>query len=147
LKIELDLPPKTLRLLKALKELSGLSADGMSKLASSILDNGLREQISLEVSRVDSDLVFNQSSTLEEIIESDLNMDFGDDDPMEGVTEDMLDHDLDIKNPAVEAAAEADPQSYTYLMAGGSLDPRAVRRNKSHLKSKAKVSMSSEESE
>ena len=76
-------------------------------------------------------------------LEDDISMDLGDEEPAKGVTEDMLDHDLDIEDPAQEAKAEASPMysegALNYLI-GDSLDPRVIKRNsKKNLKGKGKV--------
>jgi hypothetical protein len=137
MEIKLDLPPRTVRMLKALKELNGFSAGEMGQLAAAILDKGLRMQISVEIATESK----NATPSFIQAMESDLSMDLGDDEPAKGVTEDMLEHDLDIEDPRQEAKAEASSSynegAMNYLI-GDSLDPRAIKRKKS-IKGKGKV--------
>ena len=150
MKIELDLPPKTVRLLKALKELNGLSAEEMGTLAASILERGLKDQIAYELGLFSNT---KGQSDLEYSVDSDISMDLGDEYDYEAeekkekereqkrnkgaVTEEMLEEDLAVSNPHTEAKAEA-AMSENYLF-GMEDDVRALKRKK-NVKSKGKVS-------
>jgi hypothetical protein len=144
MKIELDLPSRTVRMLKALKELNGLSAGEMGSLAAKILDKGLRQQIIFEV---EGEPRSAATPSFIQALESDLAMGLGDEESIEdikpsasrGVTEDMLNHDLDVDDPSSEAKSEAPASEHFSFFEENSENPWAAKRKKS-VKSKGRVS-------
>jgi hypothetical protein len=129
-------------MLKALKELNGHTTEEMSALIGSILDKGLRGQIleELEIERRPLSPSFINA------MESEIAYGLGDNDEepprpskkKTPVTEEMLEHDLDIDDPVHEAKAEA-ADTDAFLFGGDYEDPRITKRKKI-LKTKAKVS-------